>query len=96
VLATVVIQEPHVDGSLGNRASRGPLPRLAWLHPTVLNALIPTKRIRAQETEQPGRSCGTYVAHKSEKRCSAGSVSVNGTTHEMADFRPFMRDLWHS
>jgi hypothetical protein len=27
--------------------------------------------------KRPGRSCSTFVAHKSEKRCPAGSASVN-------------------
>jgi len=30
-----------------------------------------------QQTEQPRQSVGTFVAHKSEKRCSAESSGVN-------------------
>ena len=40
------MQEPHVDGVLGNRAVsfQMPLTRSSWLHPSVLDASIPTKQ----------------------------------------------------
>ena len=46
VPATIVMQEPHVDGVLGNRAVsfQMPLTRSSWLHPSVLDASIPTKQ----------------------------------------------------
>ena len=78
VPATVVMQEPHVDGLLGNRAAsfQKPLPRLFWLHPAILDACISTRRGRAQGTDRPRSSYGTFMAHKSEKPWSAGSASV--------------------
>jgi len=40
---------------------------------------------RPQETEQTGSSCGTFVAHRGEKRCSAGVSLCEVTKHKTAD-----------
>ena len=72
---------------LGNRAVsfQIPLPRLFWLHPAMLDACISTRRGRAQETDRPRSSYGTFMAHKSEKPWSAGSASVKQPGTKMAD-----------
>ena len=76
---TIVMQEPHVDGVLDDRGVSFQMPLTRFiLAPSGRAGCIRTDQAgRAQETEQPRRSCGTFVAHKSEKHCSAGSASVN-------------------
>jgi hypothetical protein len=73
VAATVVRQNPNVNGVLGDRgvSFQIPLPRLFWLHPGILDACISTRRGRAQEADPSRSSYGTFMAHKSEKPWSA-------------------------
>ena len=77
-IATVVLQHPNVDGVLGARdvSFQMPLPPSILAPSAILDASERTERRGPRRLRQPESSCGTFVAHKGEKRWSARSASV--------------------
>ncbi len=57
----------------------------------MLDACISTRRGRAQETDRPRSSYGTFMAHKSVKPWSPGSASVKQTSTKTADRKRSVR-----